>query len=389
MAEEQTVNTPQLTVTEEAGKNIADALANQQILNETPKDESFKPEPFIMDEELEATEGNKEAVVEKQELNEDGTVKESVIENKPEEPETQTEQIPEETFISLLNNAIGDSEVSFKSLEDIKVLVSENKKLKEATEFQTLTQEERARIEVGREFGDFGLFDRVMGIDTTKLSPKEALKHAYFLDNIGKNSLFLEKSFEKEYTRTYEDESDEEYSKMLLENNGQEAINKLIGLQEDLKQRGKISGSANQEQSAEDRKKEDDKWFAAVDKVLETQDRITHKFKDGLSINIVMDAKDKQIIQDAMDKPVPYLISKIKDKDGNVNHETLYKVIMQLEYYEAALEEARKAGAAVQEEEILKKKKHTVIETAKAGDAEMKPKLSDQFATSFRNLISQ
>jgi hypothetical protein len=227
-----------------------------------------------------------------------------------------------------------------------------------------------------------------MGIDTTKLAPKEALKQVYFLDNIGKNPQFLEKAFEKEYTRTYEDESDEEFSKMLLENNGQEAIKKLIDLQEDLKQRGKISGSANQEQSAEDRKKEDDKWFAAVDKVLEKQDRITHKFKDGLSINIVMDAKDKQVIQDAMDKPVPYFISKFKDKDGNVNHETLYKVIMQLEYNEAALEEARKAGAAVQEEEILKKKKHTVIETGKAGDAEMKPKLSDQFATNFRNLIN-
>jgi hypothetical protein len=387
MAEEQTVNTPQLSVNEENGKAIAEALANQQILNETPKDESFKAEPFFKEEETEAVVETKEEVAEKQELNEDGTPK--ATETKEVEiKETPTEQIPEEQFVEALNSALNDPDVNFKSLEDIKALVSENKKLKESTEFQSLSQEERARIEVGREFGDFGLFDRVMGIDTTKLAPKEALKQVYFLDNIGKNPQFLEKAFEKEYTRTYEDESDEEFSKMLLENNGQEAIKKLIDLQEDLKQRGKISGSANQEQSAEDRKKEDDKWFAAVDKVLEKQDRITHKFKDGLSINIVMDAKDKQVIQDAMDKPVPYFISKFKDKDGNENHETLYKVIMQLEYNEAALEEARKAGAAVQEEEILKKKKHTVIETGKAGDAEMKPKLSDQFATNFRNLIN-
>jgi hypothetical protein len=387
MAEERTVNTPQLTVTEENGKAIAEALANQQALNETPKDESFKPEPFIMDEEGVVPEEKKEEVVEKQELNEDGTPK--ATETKPVDPlEPITEQIPEEQFVEALNSALNDPDVSFKSLDDIKALVSENKKLKESTEFQSLTQEERARIEVGREFGDFSLFDRVMGIDTTKLANKEALKQVYFLDNIGKNPQFLEKAFEKEYTKTYEDESDEEFSKMLLENNGQEAINKLIGLQEDLKQRGKISGSANPEQTAEDRKKEDDKWFAAVDKVLETQDRITHKFKDGLSINIVMDAKDKHIIQDAMDKPVPYFISKFKDKDGNVNHEALYKVIMQLEYNEAALEEARKAGAAIHEEKILKDKKNTVIESGKAGDAETKPKLSDQFATNFRNLIN-
>jgi hypothetical protein len=75
MAEEQTVNTPQLSVNEENGKAIAEALANQQILNETPKDESFKAEPFFKEEETEAVVETKEEVAEKQELNEDGTPK--------------------------------------------------------------------------------------------------------------------------------------------------------------------------------------------------------------------------------------------------------------------------------------------------------------------------
>jgi hypothetical protein len=395
MAEEQTNITPELTDSEKAGKALSDFQASQ-IIDEAAKDKGFvsEPMPWNKADEVEGqTTGDKpEEDKPKVELNPDGTPK--AVDKPTQEIDTakqevQTEQIPEEEFVALLNNAISDPEISFKSLEDIKALVSENKKLKGETEFHTLSQEERARIEVGREYGDFGLFDRVMAIDTTKLSHKDALKHVYFLDNIGKNTQLLERLFDKEYRKTYEDDlEDEDLTKMLLENNGQEAIEKLIDLQNELKDKGKLSGSAKPDTSAEDKKKEDAQWFAAVDKVISKNDRVSYTLDEGLVLNIVMDAKDKEKIQAAMDNPVAFLKSMIADENGVYDHEAIFEFVLRNFYYQNALEEARIAGAAFHEEKLLKTKKHTTIESNKAGDTGTETKLGNQLAGSFRQMIS-
>lgn len=361
---------------------VAEALNQQNNPLENPLNQEFVTQPFFGEEEIK--EDNKEEVVETVETT-----------DKPEEVKTpvvevKTEEKPVEVdFLGLLNNAINDTDLSFGSVDEIKAIVAENRKYKEIeAQFQELSQEERARIELGRESGDFGLFDRVMGIDTKSITPKEALRQVFMLDNLDSNPQYLEKKFEKDFIKTYEEETDEEYSKMELENNGRKAISRIIELQEDLKKRGQVSGGVNPEEAKKAKEELDNKWFADVDSVMSKSDRVTYSLEGGVDINIVMDANDKKLIQDAMDRPVEYLKSLITDEKGNYDHQALFEFIIRNEYYENALEEARKSGAANREEKILKEKKNAVIEVVKAGDAGAETKLSDQLAGNFRKLIN-
>jgi hypothetical protein len=198
----------------------------------------------------------------------------------------------------------------------------------------------------------------------------------------------LEKQFEKEFTKTYEEETDEEYSKMLLEDKGKEAVSRIIDLQNDLKELGKISGVADPEEEKRIKAEEDEKWFTAVDNVMNKTDRVTYELEDGLKLNIVMDVKDKQLIQDGMDNPVQFLKSMITDEKGAIDHEALFEFIMSKLYLKEILEEARKSGAAHREEKILKEKKNSVIPTGKAGDPVATNDLRDQLAKNFQMALN-
>lgn len=365
---------------------VAEALNMQNNPLENPLNQEFVMQP-LFEEEVAEVKNEEGVVVEaeiKPELNEDGTVKTPVVEVKPEIVEEKAVD-----FVELLNTAINDPDISFGSVEEIKAVIAENRKFKELeAQYQELSQEERARLEIGRESGDFGLFDRVMGIDTSKISHKEALRQVFMLDNLDGNPQYLEKKFEKDFIKSYEEEADEDFSKLELENNGRKAIDKLIELQADLKKRGQVSGGTNPEDVKKAKVEADNKWFADVDNVMSKSDRVTYKLEDGLEINIVMDANDKKFIQDAMDRPVEYLKSLITDDKGQYDHDALFEFIVRNEYYENALEEARKSGAANREEKILKEKKNAVIESVKAGDTGVETKLNDQLANNFRQLIS-
>lgn len=392
MSDQIIENTGEKTPLEAIGESLAASLNKQDNPLESAKNESFVSEPFFKEAEEEVKEETKEPVAETvstpaAELNEDGTPK-TIVAEQTTETTIDTDQIPEEKFIGLLNTAINDTEISFNSIEEVKAIIEENKKFKLAeNQIQELSQEERARIEVGREFGDFGLFDRVMGIDTSKITPKEALRQAYLLDNLGDNPQFLEKSFERDFRKTYEEDPDEEFSKDALENNGQKAISRIIELQEDLKKRGQISGIANPEDAKKAKIEEDNKWFAEVDNVLSKNDRVTYTLENGLAINIVMDAKDKALIQQAMDSPIDFIKAQITE-NGKIDHGALFETIMKIFYHEEILNEASRSGAAFKEEKILKEKKNAVIESAKAGDAGSETKPLEQFAANFRQLIS-
>jgi hypothetical protein len=365
MTEQENTNTEASKT--EGGTNILSTIADTIIKGdnplESPVDQEFVLEPIITQEvptekKEEAVEGNAEGKKEE--------VKETPTEVKT-EPIAEKKEISINEVIGKLNESLGDD--SFGSVEELKAVIEENKKFKKAdSEIRELAQEERARLEVGREYGDYGLYDRVLNIDTAKLSHKEALKQVFFLEKAGKNPMLIEKLFEKDYAKTYEDETDEETSKMLLEDNGQEAIEKIIDLQNDFKKLGQVSGGVDPEKEKKARIEEDNKWFTAVDSVLEKTDRVTYDLEDGLKINIVMDAKDKVGIQDAMDRPIEFLKSMITDDNGKYDHEALLEFVLRNWYYEQALEEARKSGAALREEKILKEKKNSVIESGKAGD---------------------
>lgn len=384
------------TATETISTEVVNALAESINKPFNPlggtAHKTFVAEPFFKpevpeekktEEEAEKKEGeeNKEGAITKPEAG-GGTEKKTEEEKLKEE---EVEQIPETEFVRLLNETISDPDSSFGSIEDIKTLIAENKQFKEnQNQLAGLTQEERARIEIGREFGDFGLYDRVSAIDTTKLSPKEALKQVFFLDNIGKPVQLLEKQFEKQYTKTYEEDPDEDYSKMLLESNGQEAMQTITELQKDLKQRGQISGAANSEEAKKVKEEQDNAWFAAVDQVISKNDRVTYDLGDGVKINIVKDVKDAQLFQNAMDRPVDFLKSLITDEKGNYNHKALFEFIFREVYREKILEEARKAGAAVKEESFLKKNKNSDVITETAGDANVKFNPADELAKGIR-----
>jgi hypothetical protein len=372
---------------ESIGETLANSLNKQANPLETPSNQMFVAEPFFKEEEK--IEEKVEESVEVKAVEEE---KKPETEVKTEEKPTETQieaKAPEVDLVALLN----ESGVPVNSVDQIKSIIEENNNFKKAeSEYRELTQEERARIEVGREFGDFGLYDRVLSIDTTKISHKEALKYEYFFDNLDSSPGFLEKTFEREFKKKYEEDPDEDYSKDALEENGRKALNKIIELQKDLKERGKISGGIDPEQAQREQEERDNKWFADVDAVLSKSDKISYELEDDstkekFAINIVMDGKDKQRIQDAMDRPLDYLSSKITDEKGNFDHEALYELIMRNEYFEKALDEARKSGAAVREESILKAKKHTVIESGKAGDPGNESKPIEQIAKSFQQMI--
>lgn len=368
------------------GETMANSINKQANPLEESSNQTFVSEPFFKEEEK---------AVEK---TEEGTEVKAVEEEKKPETEVKTEvkapevetKAPEVDVVALLN----ESGVAVTSVDQIKSLIEENNNFKKAeSEYRELTQEERARIEVGREYGDFGLYDRVMKIDTKSITPKEALRQIFMLDNLNGNPQYLEKKFEKDFAKTYEEESDEDYSKLELENNGQEAINTIIELQKDLKERGKISGGTDPEQAQREQEERDSKWYASVDAVLSKSDRISYELEDDstkekFAINIVMDAKDKQLIQDAMDRPLEYLRSKITDEKGNYDLEAWFEFVLRNENFEKALDEARKSGAAVREESILKAKKQTVIESGKAGDPGNAGKPIDQIAKSFQQMIN-
>jgi hypothetical protein len=388
---EATIHNQEPVITEvNPFEKIAESLNAQHNPIGEPVNQQFVSEPFFKEEEK-PTEEVKEVVAEgavveekKPELNEDGTVKET-----PAEVEKTEVEVPEEAILNFLNKGINDPDFSFGSYEELKSIVSEHRQYKEAeNELSGLSKEERARVEIGREFGDSSLFDRVLAINTATITPKEALKQVYFFDNVGKNHQYLEKAFEKNYIKTYEEDPDEEFSKLQLENDGQEAKEKLALLQEDFKERGQVSGGTNPEDTKKAKEESDKQWFAAVDSVMSKNDRVTYSLEGGLDINIVMDANDKKTIQDAMDKPLDYVKSRITDENGNIDHEAIFEFIMRDFYFDNAIEEARKSGAASREDKILQSKKNTVIEQAKAGDAGIETPLMDQMAKNFSRVVN-
>lgn len=342
----------------------------------------------------------------KPELNEDGTVKAAEVVSTLDKVDAATatgattesttaeaatteqvaEQIAESDFVGLLNEAIGDS--NFSSISEIKAVLEENKKYKAAEgQLQELTQEERARIEIGREFNDFGLYDRVIKIDTTKISPKDALKQVYLIENLGENTQFLDKVFEKDFVKRFaEDEEDPDFSRMFLESEGAKAVQKIIDMQSDLKERGQISGGVDFEEAKKAKIESDNKWLADVDSVISKRDRVVHKTEGWPDLNIVMDGKDKTLFQKSMDEPIPFLKSLIMDDKGNFNHDLLFNFVMRNMpgYDEKARIEAFKAGAASREEKILKEKKNTVI-TTPAGDSQTKFNLNEELAKQIRS----
>lgn len=360
-------------------------------LDAPSRNQMFKAEPFFKEEattELnevgtpKTPQGEKKPE-DKLELNPDGTQKTPVVEKQPESTTTEetVEQIPEAQFVELLNQSLNDPEVSFGTIADIKSVIEENKKFKAAQDqLNELTQEERARIEVGRQFGDFGLFDRITSIDPAKITPKEALKQVYFIENRGKDPLYLEKTFEKEFSKVYaEDEDDPDYATLKLKSEGQDAINTIVEWQKDLKAKGKTSLQAEQENAKKDREAEDQKWFAAVDNVLSKSDRISFKAEDGTVINVVMDAKDKKDIQAAMDSPIPYLKSLIVDEKGNYDYSKLFEFVMITKYQNQIRNEAYKVGQATKHEALLKTNREPTKASA-AGNVNSPLNLAEAFA---------
>jgi hypothetical protein len=138
------------TITNEFSKEFAEALNKQHNPLTEPVYEEFKSEPFFKEEEKPEEEVVSETKVE---------------ETKEEEKvETKTEEVPEERKITE-QDILGfllENQVQVNSVDEIKSLLEENKKYKGIeSELRELTQEERARLELGREHGDFGLYDHI------------------------------------------------------------------------------------------------------------------------------------------------------------------------------------------------------------------------------------
>lgn len=276
-----------------------------------------------------------------------------------------------------------ESGLEVDSLQEIQEALDLRVKYKEAqSEFSGLTEDERRRIAITRKFGDPMLYDKVSLINADLIPEKEILKQVFFLQNSGKSQLFLNEQFERTFKRDYEtfeedDEQEQKFLKLKLEEDAKEARDLMKQFQDELK--GTTLGTtAADTTKPEDTEEYQKNWTASVDRVLENADKIIYEV-DGAQISVVMDPTSREAVQQAMYDPIAWITALISDENGNVDHEAEFEFVMRNIFFEKILGEAKNTGRATFQEAQLKAAKNMGTTTSLKVEP---PKVTaqDQFA---------
>lgn len=289
-------------------------------------------------------------------------------------PTMEIPELDEYDVIGVLQEA-GLTVQSFQQIQE--ALALQQKYTESQKELSGLSDDEKRRIAVAREFGDATLYDRVTSINADVIPDKEILRQIYFLRNTDKSVDYLTKQFDRDFKREYEDDDDEDFLKSKLANDVRLARETMKHFQEELK--SKTIGTPAAEQPVDDSEERRQAWMGSANQILENADKITYTV-DGAQISIVMDPTSKAIVQQAMYDPIGFINELITDEKGKVDHEALYELIMRNIYFEKLLSEAKNTGRANFQETQLKQLKNVEQSKTSLKIDTPKPTPQDAFA---------
>lgn len=351
----------------------------EALVNPTPQTTTTNTEapiaetPTVVEPELETPASTEQAEV----VQEDGTPLDSPIE---------LPELDELDVVGLLQEA----DIQVGSLEEIKEALALKSKYNETqSEFAGLTEDEKRRVAIGREFGDPNLYDRVKSLNTDLLPEKEILRQVFFLKNHGKSPEFLSMKFDRDFSAKYqlaekditsaEDATEEQeikFTKLSLADDAAEARELLKNFQDVLAT--KTIGSTTP-LAPEDDTEFQENWAKGVDTVLEKTDRVSYNV-DGTSVSIVMDPENREIVESFMRNPIQSIIDMVTDDSGNIDPEALFELAMRNVNFSKILGEVKKVGGATFHESQLKANKN-IVTPAASGKLEVpKQTAQDQFA---------
>jgi hypothetical protein len=288
--------------------------------------------------------------------------------------------------VSWLNEQWRAQGVKIESLDDIPYIVSEYQKLL-AIKKPDYTPEEIARIKLGRETGNWGLYDEIVSIDTKTINiknPEEAkdiMKTKFILEHPEMSRPFAEKLFEKNLSKTFSEEDSEEFIAQYLEH---EAAIAKKWLEEK-----KASINIAEDSTVEEVKQTDDQWFAQVDKVINqiVQDKlqVTYEVEDK-AVNVVIDQDELRELRDAMDSPQTWLRDNILNERGEYDHEKLAHLIIKDLHSAKVNKEFYELGRVHQEQHLLTKQRGTTMQTTATGAPRNNSDPRDGVADAFSKL---
>lgn len=253
-----------------------------------------------------------------------------------------------------LNEQWRSEGLKFESLNDIPKLVKSYNDLLTKSKSQDLTPEEKTRIKIARETGDWTLYDRVSTIDTQSITAVDALKAKLILENPKLPPSIIDKKFEADLNARMA-HYDEDLAAELLKVEGNEAKAWLDAKKQSMK-------PAEDSTEIVDTKEADNKWFEGVDKVIgviqQNKNRITYEF-DEKEINVDIDQTELIELRDAMDKPYEWLKDRALNDDGSYDFQKLAHLVLKDMHHDKIVKEAYERGRVDQEQYILSKQRGT------------------------------
>lgn len=308
----------------------------------------------------------------------DGFAQESFFENNQEAEAASLQAQPEQPIVEVaasldnddegdpvdwLNEQWRDKGVKISSLDEIPAIINEYNRMK-AEKPAGLSSEEQARIKLGRETGNWQLYDQIISIDTKTIDSREAMKTKFILEKPGMPRQLAETLFEKELRRVISEDDSEETIQQYLEYEGANAKKWL--------DEKKASINIAEDSTVEEKSNESDgDWFKGVDSVIDQivldKNQITYELEDGKSVNVVIDREQLQELKDSMDSPQGWIRDNILNEQGGWDYAKLMQLIIKNMHSEIISKEFYELGRVHQEQHLLNKQRGVTTQATATG----------------------
>lgn len=281
--------------------------------------------------------------------------------------------------VEWLNEQWREKGVKIESLDEIPQIINAYNKL--VSEKPTAySAEEQARIKLGRETGNWQLYDQVVSIDTTKIEAREAMRTKFVLERPTMSTALANQMFEKELKRVLSEDDSEEFIQQYLEYEGALAKKWL----DDKKASINTAEDSNVDEKA---KESEGGWFKGVDEVINQlvldKNQITYELEDGKAINVVIDQDELQELRDMMDSPQAWIRDNILNDQGGWDFEKLAQLMLKNMHSDKISKEFYELGRVDQERHLLSKQRGTTQQTA-TGAPKSNVDVRDNFAQAFQ-----
>lgn len=282
--------------------------------------------------------------------------------------------------VEWLNDQWREKGVKIESLDEIPQIINAyNKLLSEKP--TAYSAEEQARIKLGRETGNWQLFDQIASIDTAKIDAREAMKTKFILERPSMSTALANQMFEKELKRVLSEDDSEEFIQQYLEYEGALAKKWLD------EKKDSINNVAEDSKVEEKVAETEGHWFKGVDEVIGQlvldKNQITYELEDGKAINVVIDQEELQELRDMMDSPQGWIRDNILNDQGGWDFEKLGHLMLKNMHSDRISKEFYELGRVHQEQHLLSKQRGTTQQTA-TGAPKNNADVRDNFAQAFQ-----